>query len=116
MLGRHIIIDVKNIKDSELIYLCDVKELDDMFFSSVPDYLELEVVKQCRFQFKPFGGTILYLLTTSHASIHTFVEEHSFSMDIFTCSEDVNLLDILDYIKRFWDVTDSDIQYRLIER
>ena len=116
MFGKHIVIDVKNIKDAKLLYLCDCEELENNFFCNVPDILDLNVIRQCRNQFKPFGATILYLLSTSHCSIHTFVEERCFTMDVYTCNEETNLLIILDYIKDFWNISDKDMEFKLLER
>jgi S-adenosylmethionine/arginine decarboxylase-like enzyme len=34
----------------------------------------------------PYGATMVYLLSESHLSIHTFVDEGKITIDLFTCS------------------------------
>ena len=55
----------------------------------VVEELNLNVVDQCSYQFEkddlPYGATMLYLLSESHLSIHTFVDEGKITIDLFTC-------------------------------
>lgn len=44
------------------------------------------VVKTCDHQFTPFGATLLYLLSESHCSAHTFWEERMVHLDVFCCT------------------------------
>jgi S-adenosylmethionine/arginine decarboxylase-like enzyme len=48
---------------------------------------------ECSHQFKkdnsPCGATMIYLLSESHLSVHTFVDEGKVTLDLFTC--DVSL-------------------------
>ncbi|OUC97591.1 adenosylmethionine decarboxylase [Streptomyces swartbergensis] len=37
--------------------------------------------------FEPSGFTVLYLLSESHVSVHTYPEERSLFFDAFTCGE-----------------------------
>ncbi len=51
-----------------------------------------------------YGCTIMYLLSESHLSIHTFVDEGKISIDLFTCGLG-NDFDKLRYIIRdYFDV------------
>lgn len=43
------------------------------------------IIGECAYQFDPHGITILYLLSESHASIHTYPEHGACFVDIFTC-------------------------------
>ena len=51
--------------------------------------LILTVVQKCEHQFEkdnmPYGCTMMYFLSESHLSIHTFVDEGKISIDLFTC-------------------------------
>ena len=116
MFGNHILITVKNIKTTYLLYLCDADELNDEFFDPLADHLDLYVVKKAKYQFSPYGVSLAYILTTSHMCIHTFPEKESFTMDVFTCQEDIDLLPSIKFIKEFWHITDDDIEYELIQR
>ena len=61
----------------------------------VEEELNLKFVGQCSHQFQkddtPYGVTMVYfkLLSESHLSIHTFVDEGQITLDLFTC--DVSL-------------------------
>jgi S-adenosylmethionine/arginine decarboxylase-like enzyme len=56
------------------------------FMDKVVDELKLNVVGQCSYQFEkdnlPYGATIVYLLSESHLSIHTFVDEGKITIDL----------------------------------
>jgi S-adenosylmethionine decarboxylase len=60
------------------------------FMDKVVEELNLNVVGECSHQFKkdnvPYGATMVYLLSESHLSIHTFVDEGKITVDLFTCS------------------------------
>lgn len=45
------------------------------------------VLKKSSYKFNPHGITILYLLSESHFSIHTWPESGFVSVDIFSCGE-----------------------------
>jgi S-adenosylmethionine decarboxylase len=34
----------------------------------------------------PYGATMIYILSESHLSIHTFVDEGKITIDLFTCA------------------------------
>ncbi len=44
------------------------------------------VVSECSHQFSPYGATMVCLLSESHLSIHTFVDEGKITLDLFTCN------------------------------
>jgi S-adenosylmethionine/arginine decarboxylase-like enzyme len=51
--------------------------------------IKLNVVGECSHQFKkdnmPYGATMIYLLSESHLSIQTFVDEGKITLDLFNC-------------------------------
>ncbi len=59
----------------------------------IEEELKLKVVGECSYQFEkdnnPYGVTMVYLLSESHLSIHTFVDEGKLTLDLFAC--DVSL-------------------------
>jgi S-adenosylmethionine/arginine decarboxylase-like enzyme len=65
------------------------------FLDRIVEELKLNVVGECSHQFKkdnsPYGATMIYLLSESHLSVHTFVDEGKITLDLFTC--DVSLED-----------------------
>ena len=70
--------------------------------------LNLNVVGECSHQFKkdnvPYGATMVYLLSESHLSIHTFVDEGKITIDLFTCSLSVENEKIKEIIKDYFVV------------
>ncbi len=86
VIGKQILIDVKNIESDRL------KTVDyiELIMDKVVEELKLNVFNKCSHQFKkdnvPYGVTMIYLLSESHLSIHTFVDEGKITIDLFTCS------------------------------
>ena len=50
------------------------------------------------------GVTMIYLLTESHLSIHTFVDEGKITIDLFTCGLDVDDGKLKQIIKDYFRV------------
>ncbi len=86
VVGKQTLIDVKNIESDKL----KTVEMIRPFINKVIGELKLNVVGECSHQFKkdnmPYGATMIYLLSESHLSIHTFVDEGKITLDLFTCS------------------------------
>ena len=92
VVGKQIVIDVKNIERDKL------KKVEDLqpFLDKIVETLKLNVVDKCSHQFEPHGATIVYLLSESHLSLHTFVDEGKLTIDLFSC----NLSTEFDKIKK----------------
>ena len=80
--GKHMICDIKGIKNNELLNSID--KLEDLLrqICIKHNFTILDVIK---YQFTPVGCSILVLLSESHISIHTFPERNHASIDIYTC-------------------------------
>ena len=91
IVGKHILVDIENISSDKLKLIEDVKP----FLDKLVEELKLNVVGECSHQFEkfnsPYGATMIYLLSESHLSAHTFVDEGKITLDLFTC--DVSLED-----------------------
>ena len=91
VVGKHILIDIKNVDSNKLKLVDDMK----LFLNKLVEELKLNVVGECSYQFEkfnaPYGATLIYLLSESHLSVHTFVDEGKITLDLFTC--DVSLED-----------------------
>ena len=91
VVGKHILIDIKNVDSNKLKLVDDMK----LFLNTLVEELNLNVVGECLHQFEknnyPYGATLIYLLSESHLSVHTFVDEGKITLDLFTC--DVSLED-----------------------
>ena len=91
IVGKHILVDIKNISSDKLKLVEDIKP----FLDKLVEELKLNVVGECSHQFEkfnsPYGATMIYLLSESHLSVHTFVDEGKITLDLFTC--DISLED-----------------------
>ena len=91
VVGKHILIDIKNVNSDKLKLVEDIKP----FMDKLVEELKLNVVGECSHQFEkfnsPYGATMVYLLSESHLSVHTFVDEGKITLDLFTC--DISLED-----------------------
>lgn len=112
--GKHMICDLSNIKNVEL--LNSMEKLTEMFDEICKTH-QYNVLHRTHHQFEPQGITILYMLSESHLSIHTFPEKNYAALDLYTCREypDDNVyLDIQEYLKKMFE-SEGD-QFKIIER
>ena len=109
VVGKHILIDIKNVNSDKLKLVEDMKA----FLDKIVEELKLNVVGECSHQFKkdnsPYGATMIYLLAESHLSIHTFVDEGKITLDLFTCSLGVETEKIKSIIKDYFEVHSLNI-------
>lgn len=59
----------------------------------------LTVIKKVEHKFTPVGETIVFILSESHFTIHTYPENRYISMDIYVCNLETNLDKIIEEIK-----------------
>jgi S-adenosylmethionine decarboxylase proenzyme len=109
--GTHIIIDIYNIYDNKPLKMNDsiIQILDN-----IVDEFKLNVVNKAIHQFEPFGVTAVYVLSESHLSIHTFVEEKKVSIDLYTCNIFNRDLELIEFIKKIF--SPCNCNYRIIDR
>jgi len=82
--GKHMICDIKNIKNHALLKdVGKIKEVLDM----ICEKYNYTILQRVEHVFEPEGLTLLYLLSESHISIHTFPEKNYLALDIYTCRE-----------------------------
>jgi S-adenosylmethionine decarboxylase proenzyme len=82
--GKHLIIDIKNIKNQDIIN--DIDKLKKIMDSICEKY-NFNVLQKIEHQFHPEGMSIIYLLSESHITIHTFPEKKYIAFDLYTCRE-----------------------------
>ena len=82
--GKHMICDIRGIENSELINssIC----LKNML-KNICDKYNFQILQEVDYEFTPQGCSILFLLSESHISIHTFPERKHMSLDLYTCRE-----------------------------
>ena len=71
---------------------CDKEALSDVEALSLAMDLAVQssgatLLDKCEHLFPPHGLTLLYLLSESHASIHTYPEHGACFVDLFTCGD-----------------------------
>jgi S-adenosylmethionine decarboxylase len=96
--GKHMICDIKNIRNKNLIH--DLKKME-LLLETICKAYDFTVLNRASHEFSPQGLSILYLLSESHISIHTFPERDYIALDIYTCREykDNSIyLEIYDYL------------------
>lgn len=74
---------------------CDLERLLDtstllQVFKDAADATGATVLDACHYVFPGNGLTAVLLLSESHASIHTYPENHSCFVDLFTCGDTVD--------------------------
>lgn len=98
--GTHIIIDINEIQYNDFLKFTDTI---DIILNKIVEKFKLNVVGKVLHQFEPFGVTAVYVLSESHLSIHTFVEERKVAMDLYTCNTFDNSIDIIEYIRELFN-------------
>ena len=78
------ICDLKEIKNIQLLNSIDsIKEI----FNTICYNYDFTVLKTIEHEFEISGITLIYMLSESHISIHTFPERNYAAIDIYTCRE-----------------------------
>ena len=82
--GKHMICDFKGIENVEL--LNNITELKALM-GDICKKNDFTILNEMEQQFVPIGCSIIFLLSESHLSIHTFPEKKHMSFDIYTCRQ-----------------------------
>jgi len=82
--GKHMVCDICDIKNKELL---NSKELLKEMLNDICIKHNFKTVGELDYSFPDQGCTILFLLSESHISIHTFPERNHISFDIYTCHQ-----------------------------
>jgi len=80
----------------------------------IVEKLKLTEVSRCFHQFEPFGVTGVYVLSESHLSIHTFVEEKKVAMDLYTCKSFNDTENLINFLHEIFNP--CNIEYKVINR
>ena len=80
--GTHMICDIKKIEND--ILLNDVSQLK-VLLDTICEINNYTILQKTEHVFQPQGCTILYMLSESHISIHTFPEKSYIAFDLYTC-------------------------------
>ena len=103
--SQHLIFDAVCERDFTAADIDAIKEIIET---------HLTVIKKVEHKFTPQGETIVFILSESHFTIHTYPENRYLSMDIYVCNLETNLQKIVDLIKE--KVPFEKVDSRILER
>lgn len=99
VLGKELICDIEDIGDYKLLETIEgIKPLMEKIINEC----KLNVVGECEYQFIPYGATILYLLSESHFTIHTYPEKKACSINLYSCNLSIDFLEVLEIIYKYF--------------
>ncbi len=81
-LGRHYFIDITNVPEN----MINDHELLKSKCSELLEEFQMKTLGVNDHVFQPQGYTLLFLLSESHLSLHSWPEYNTLKMDLFTCS------------------------------
>ena len=96
--GTHMICDIKQIENQEL--LNDISQLKELL-DNICEKNNYTILQKTEHIFEPQGCTILYMLSESHISIHTFPEKNYIAFDLYTCrsyEDNQTYMEIYEYL------------------
>jgi S-adenosylmethionine decarboxylase proenzyme len=114
--GKHMICDFKGIQNLQL--LNDCSELNKMLKEICKNY-DFQILNEVQHIFEPIGCSILFLLSESHLSIHTFPEKNHMSFDIYTCrqySDNAVYNEIYNFLIKELEACNSKSSCKIINR
>jgi S-adenosylmethionine decarboxylase len=82
--GKHILINARGIKNKKL--LNDTNALADMMRNICKVY-NFQILNEFKHTFSPCGSTIVFVLTESHFSLHSYNEQDFIAMDLYSCRQ-----------------------------
>ena len=95
-VGVHYIIDIDSV-DSKLIY--DNQALIEICDQCLRE-ANVTVINKANHAFHPHGLTLMYLLTESHFSLHSWPEDRKLRIDFFSCQNHEKCQKGYDSLKR----------------
>lgn len=84
---RHFVIEMDNCDSDRINSIAWLKNKTDALLIR----LEIGAITSIGHQFQPQGVSLIYILSASHISIHTWPELGYFHIDLFTCKKDAKL-------------------------
>lgn len=82
-LGKQCLIDASNCEP------CDYNDKDVEMLTKIVNECGATIVNTTIHKFNPFGTSLVFVLSESHISIHTYPEYKKIFLDVFTCGDKV---------------------------
>jgi S-adenosylmethionine decarboxylase len=112
--GKHMMCDIKNIQNIDLL---NDKNRIKQLLTSICEKQSFKILGELDHIFTPQGCSIIFLLSESHISVHTFPERNHLSFDIYTCRQYENdnvYIEIFNYIVN--EMNSSESVYKIVDR
>jgi S-adenosylmethionine decarboxylase len=95
IMGAHIMLDFDKVDFNVLENIEYIKHL----MNNIAVKENFVVLNTTCHRFEPIGFTMLFLLSTSHFSIHTYPEHNKCSIDLYSCDMNVNYNNVIEMLK-----------------
>lgn len=100
--GIHVIAELGGCSTK---YINDLTYLDEVFLKAI-ELSGATLIKKVAHQFNPQGVTMVYALSESHLSIHSWPEKRYCSIDMYTCGK-CDPRQAVEYIRKRLEATTS---------
>ena len=113
--GKHLICDIKGIQNTKL--LNSMIQITEML-NNICEVCQFGIIQRIMYEFKPVGCSVLFLLSESHISVHTFPERNHISFDLYTCRQyetNDDYITIVNYLKTELEAS-PDSTYQIVDR
>ena len=109
-LGDHLLIDIICDNYDILNSLEKLGELSDKLIK----ICKLTKLSELKHKFKPQGITLIVLLSESHLSMHTWPENNSICIDIFSCNNNLDIEKVKEILLKYFVI--NNIKINVISR
>lgn len=82
--GKHLLGDFKDIHNMDLLH--NLNGLKDLCYEICTQH-NFTILGELEHTFEPEGFSLVFLLSESHLSVHTFPERRFLSFDLYTCRQ-----------------------------
>ncbi|PCJ18569.1 MAG: adenosylmethionine decarboxylase [Candidatus Cloacimonadota bacterium] len=104
--GIHILANMYGIDSEKLKYLNTIEKA----LKETVEKAKLSMVGSCFHQFEPIGVTGVVLLAESHISIHTWPENNTAVIDVYTCGHMSHAKKAYDVLYDYFQPSDVDLK------
>jgi S-adenosylmethionine decarboxylase len=99
-MGKHLILEVYDV-DSNL--LDNINHLQEVMIRGI-ERAKMTILNVFSHHFKPQGITIVIALAESHTTCHTWPEEGTIAIDVYTCGDKnpkIIVIELLKYLNSY---------------
>jgi S-adenosylmethionine decarboxylase len=95
--GRHLLLNFSGCEAD----LNDIERIKQDMADAI-DLIGATILSRMEHKFDPSGVTVLFLLSESHASIHTYPEHQACFLDVFTCGDQIFVEPFGEILEQRW--------------